>query len=209
MYIFCIINHIASNIRVSVNEFKRMWKEAVVAYFEVLSLYLYVWTKKTMKTQSTEPMDQEPNSGPLKYETALLTTMLTIYSHRVYFNVFLSYVIATKKRGGGDTSHTSNLETVRLVGIEVLTAVVMKSTIFWDITPCSLLKVNRRFGGTYRLHLQGRRTSRASNLPPAFTLVSCSVHSSTLKMEAICSSETSIDFQRTTWHCISEESTLR
>jgi hypothetical protein len=32
------------------------------------------------------------------------------------------------------------------VGSEVLTAVVMKSIIFWDITPCSQLKVNRRFG---------------------------------------------------------------
>jgi hypothetical protein len=31
----------------------------------------------------------------------------------------------------------------------------MESTIFWDITTCSPLKVNRRFGGTYRLHLQG------------------------------------------------------
>jgi hypothetical protein len=27
---------------------------------------------------------------------------------------------------------------------------IKKSTIFWDITPCSPLKVNRRFGGTYR-----------------------------------------------------------
>jgi hypothetical protein len=36
----------------------------------------------------------------------------------------------------------------------------MKSTIFWDITPCSLLKVNRRFGGTYRLHPQIRRISQ-------------------------------------------------
>jgi hypothetical protein len=35
---------------------------------------------------------------------------------------------------------------------EVLTPVVMKSTIFWDITPCSPLKVNRRFGGIHRLH---------------------------------------------------------
>jgi hypothetical protein len=26
----------------------------------------------------------------------------------------------------------------------------------WDIPPCSPLKVNRRYGGTYRLHLQGR-----------------------------------------------------
>jgi hypothetical protein len=33
------------------------------------------------------------------------------------------------------------------VGIEVFTAVVMKSTILWDITPSSLLKVKRRFGG--------------------------------------------------------------
>jgi hypothetical protein len=30
------------------------------------------------------------------------------------------------------------------VGFEVMTAVVMKSYIFWDITSCSLLKVNRR-----------------------------------------------------------------
>jgi hypothetical protein len=39
------------------------------------------------------------------------------------------------------------------VGFEVFTAVVMKRIIFWDVTPCSLLSCNRRFGGTYRLHL--------------------------------------------------------
>jgi hypothetical protein len=33
--------------------------------------------------------------------------------------------------------------------------------VFWDITPCSLLKVDRRFGGIYRLHLQCRRVSQA------------------------------------------------
>jgi hypothetical protein len=51
-----------------------------------------------------------------------------------------------------------------LVGFEVLTVVVMKSTIFWDTMPCSALKINGRFGGTYRLHLQGRRISPARNL---------------------------------------------
>jgi hypothetical protein len=40
------------------------------------------------------------------------------------------------------------------VGLEVLTAVVMKSPIFWDITPCSRLKISLRFGWTCRLHLQ-------------------------------------------------------
>jgi hypothetical protein len=42
-------------------------------------------------------------------------------------------------------------------------AIIMKSKIFWDITLCSPLKVNRRFGGTYRLHLQGRNISWARN----------------------------------------------
>jgi hypothetical protein len=37
------------------------------------------------------------------------------------------------------------------VGFEVFTEVVMKSIIFWDVTPCSLLRCNRRFGGIYRL----------------------------------------------------------
>jgi hypothetical protein len=43
------------------------------------------------------------------------------------------------------------------VGFEVFTDVVMESIIFWDVTPCSLSRFNRRFGGTYRLHFQGRR----------------------------------------------------
>jgi hypothetical protein len=37
---------------------------------------------------------------------------------------------------------------------EVLAAVVTKSYSIWDMTPCSPLTVNRRLGGTYRLHLQ-------------------------------------------------------
>jgi hypothetical protein len=49
------------------------------------------------------------------------------------------------------------------VGIEVLTAVVVKSSIFWDIMLCSPLKLNRRFGGTCHLHLQDRRISQATN----------------------------------------------
>jgi hypothetical protein len=43
------------------------------------------------------------------------------------------------------------------------TIYILKSTILWHITPCSKLKVNRRFGGKYRLHLQGRKISWARN----------------------------------------------
>jgi hypothetical protein len=36
-------------------------------------------------------------------------------------------------------------------GFEVFTAEVMNRTIFWDITLCNPLKVNRHFGGTCQL----------------------------------------------------------
>jgi hypothetical protein len=49
-----------------------------------------------------------------------------------------------------------------IVGFEVLTAVAMYIATFWDIGPCSPY-VSRRFGGIYRLHLQGGNVSRARN----------------------------------------------
>jgi hypothetical protein len=65
----------------------------------------------------------------------------------------------------------------------------IKSNIFWDITPCSPLRVNRRFGGTYRLHLQGIKNKLSKKpaweqvaslvawcLPPALTFISCSAY---------------------------------
>jgi hypothetical protein len=44
------------------------------------------------------------------------------------------------------------------VGLEVLSAVIIKTSIFWNITSCSPLRVNRRLGGIYRIHLRGRKT---------------------------------------------------
>jgi hypothetical protein len=41
---------------------------------------------------------------------------------------------------------------------------VNNGSIFWDIAPCSPLKDNRSFGGTYRLHRQGRLLSQARTL---------------------------------------------
>jgi hypothetical protein len=38
-----------------------------------------------------------------------------------------------------------------------------KSSIFWDITSCSPLKVNRYYRLTCRLHVQGRRIIKAAN----------------------------------------------
>jgi hypothetical protein len=42
-------------------------------------------------------------------------------------------------------------------------AELLKSSIFWAIMSCSPLQVNRRFGGTYHLYLQGRKVSQERN----------------------------------------------
>jgi hypothetical protein len=41
---------------------------------------------------------------------------------------------------------------------------LLKSSVFWDTNPWSPVIFNRRFGGTYCLHLQGRGVGQARNL---------------------------------------------
>jgi hypothetical protein len=51
---------------------------------------------------------------------------------------------------------TEGKQTCRYVRFEVFTAVTVKNAVFWYVAPCRSC-VERRFGGTYRLHLQGRK----------------------------------------------------
>jgi hypothetical protein len=40
---------------------------------------------------------------------------------------------------------------------------IKNNSAFCNITPCSPLEVNKRFGGICRLHVQGRRINQARN----------------------------------------------
>jgi hypothetical protein len=79
-------------------------------------------------------------------------------------------------------------------GSTVPTAVVVNSYIFSDIITCSPTKVNGL---------------SEENIAFMFMLVSCLTNYSTLKIEAIFFSETSIGFQRITWRYNIEDRTLR
>jgi hypothetical protein len=61
--------------------------------------------------------------------------------------------------------------------VEVSTAVVTKSSIFWHIATRSSVKVNRRFGRKQGLRLTGRRVSQARNqlylLPVSCRFTAC------------------------------------
>jgi hypothetical protein len=74
----------------------------------------------------------------------------------------------------------------------------MDSFIFWDITPCSPLKVN----------------GFLEKISPAYLglkvlLAACFLtYSSTLKMQVLRSTEMPVEFQLTTWRYIPEDRTL-
>jgi hypothetical protein len=73
---------------------------------------------------------------------------------------------------------------------------------FWNMTPCSSLKVSWRFWGTYNLHLQGRNINEHIQ---AWNKILYSDYYSTLMMEFLCFSETSINFQLATRRHIPED----
>jgi hypothetical protein len=85
-------------------------------------------------------------------------------------------------------------------GFEVLPVAITKRVIFHVLMPCSFGN-SQHFGGTYHLHLQGQRVSKAENQE---NQVEKYAFCSTLKMEAIYFSE----MFSATWHCSPENCTL-
>jgi hypothetical protein len=59
----------------------------------------------------------------------------------------MKYVNLSETKEGKNSSYISMNDTYIMI------------IIFWEMTPCGSYK-NRRFGGSYRLHLQGNETSR-------------------------------------------------
>jgi hypothetical protein len=83
------------------------------------------------------------------------------------------------------------------VGFEVFTAVTMKNAVFWGVAPCKCGRLNRRFGGSYRLlQLPAHAGSSLADF-------------STLKMEAIRSSKTSVQSATFTRRHTPEDGILR
>lgn len=93
------------------------------------------------------------------------------------------------------------------VGFDVLTP-VMKSSVVWVIIPNSPLKDDQNFWARCCLDLQVSRVNQARTQHEA-KLLSYLTYSSGLKIEATCSSETSVDFEQTTQCIIPEDGTLQ
>jgi hypothetical protein len=72
----------------------------------------------------------------------------------------------------------------------------MKTIAFWDVAPCSLEQIDIRFRGAYCLHHQGALTTNNTIIR-------------SLMMEAIRTSETSVNFCETTRRNIPEDSHIQ
>jgi hypothetical protein len=92
-----------------------------------------------------------------------------------FFFYFYTYNINYKLTEIGNKITTIYL----IVGFELLTTMVMERCIFQDIWLRSPLKVNRRFGGTYEIDIQGRIISQRRNEQEVASYLA---YSSTLKM---------------------------
>jgi hypothetical protein len=66
--------------------------------------------------------------------------------HNLYFSPLLGEIKSAFK------AFVGKFEVTKLSGRSRRTVLKLKRTIFWDVTPCRPLKVNRRFGGSYCLH---------------------------------------------------------
>jgi hypothetical protein len=57
-----------------------------------------------------------------------------------------------------------------LLDLRFLTVVIMKSTIFWDVMPCSKIEIHKYFGEIYHFHLKDQQVNQASNKQAASSL---------------------------------------
>jgi hypothetical protein len=75
-------------------------------------------------------------------------------------NTYSQVILPSRASSYDCVNQDANKEISELLKIsarfEAFTAVTMKDIVFWDVALCRSC-VNGRFGGTYRLHLQGRK----------------------------------------------------
>jgi hypothetical protein len=63
-----------------------------------------------------------------------------------------------------------SVQLMKFVIFEVFTAVTMKKTVFWDVTPCNMVDAFRSIGGKWWLHLQGRRSPNYSDYKSVYMM---------------------------------------
>jgi hypothetical protein len=109
-----------------------------------------------------------------------------------------------------NTTFNSSLSNCLYSGFDVFRNVAMKRTVFWVLTPCSLVECHRILGGAYWSHFrnEGEDKLATSVMQPWVICGHVACLDSTLKLEAMGLPETSVNDQ-TAWQYIPEYSSLQ
>jgi hypothetical protein len=67
------------------------------------------------------------------------------------------------------TDHHTNC--IQFVTFQVLTAIIMRMAIFWDVVPCSVKEIDRLFKHAYYLHHQGNHRPDNESSKPLWNVV--------------------------------------
>jgi hypothetical protein len=167
---------------------------------------LPVWSDKSsfyFHEQSLDMLSQTENDRTISQHDGTLVPYSRYYSWKSKWTYTRWWI----GRGG------SNSWSPWLFLMTFMSGTTYQSTItFNDVTPCSLIEVNLHFEWIYGLHFQGQRATQASAQEEAgfvcYLPHTCLAYSSTVKTEAVCFSETLVNFCQITWHYIVEDSTL-
>jgi hypothetical protein len=145
----------------------------------------------------------------------LVVHLLLLYSRLLIFicveasvtaqNIFLLFPALISNEFANYITLSIVLANDSIGGYEIPTAVVMKNSL--ESQPTFRRKISPSSSGPKTK--PNKKPAWKLYFSPAFTLVSCTSYSSTLKMEATCSSELSVDFGRTTRRYIPRNRTLR
>jgi hypothetical protein len=91
-----------------------------------------------------------------------------------------------------DSYMVDHVEVTLTLSTQIPSYMIPRMVLSSGMTPCRPAEVHWHFGGMYCLQLQGQRVSKPRNKHTVL-LVACLAYSSALKMETLCSSETTVE----------------
>jgi hypothetical protein len=148
--------------------------------------FKYLGTTATNQNLIQEEIKRRFNSGNACYHSVQNLLSSRLLSKNIKIRIYKTIILPVVLYGCETWSLTIREEHGMRVGFEVFAAVVMKSTILWEMAPCSPLSFSRRFGGTSPPSSGSKNKpskKRAWKMVARGAFFSCSAYPSTVLVE--------------------------
>jgi hypothetical protein len=179
-----------------------LWRSLQLFYFHLWSIYWLSLEFPWLTVKRSQVMEIQSLSVPesnMRWFLISIPCTVRAYTYRVPSDP------CPPQRPVLVSPSLSSKTTVNITWYDAMTGVAIKSYIFWNIMLSRPLNFYRRFGGMLSPPSDSKNTSREK---PAWSRQQTEFFFM-LKIQAACSSETSVRCQRTTLHYITGYGTLK